>query len=96
MDQKTQQTQPRQFWADKPARTSRRGHFWVTAERVAIDGGTFQRGPMFVAWEAPERVTQPYPIVLVHGGTLQGTEWMDTPTDAPVGRSGSLRPATRS
>ena len=76
-------TKPSSFWADVPARTSRRGHFWVAGERVAAGGKTFQRGPMFVAWEAPERVTQPLPIVLVHGGTLQGTEWLDTPDGRP-------------
>ncbi len=38
---------------------------------------------MFVEWEAPERVTQPFPIVLVHGGALQGTEWLDTPDGRP-------------
>ena len=71
------------FWADTPVRTSRRGHFWVPGERVTLAGKTFQRGPMFVTWEAPERVTQPYPVVLVHGGTLQGTEWLDTPDGRP-------------
>ncbi len=72
-----------QFWANTPARTSRRGQFWVPGERVAQGGKTLQRGPMFVAWEAPERVTQPHPVVLVHGGALQGTEWMDTPDGRP-------------
>ena len=38
---------------------------------------------MFVAWEAPERVTQRHPVVLVHGGLLQGTEWLDTPDGRP-------------
>lgn len=85
MDQQTQTAAPlpHPFWADTPVRASRRGHFWVTAERVAQGGGTYQRGPMFVDWEAPERVTQPYPVVLVHGGTLQGTEWGDTPDGRP-------------
>lgn len=45
------------FWADTPARTSRRGHFWVSGDRVSRNGQTFQRGPMFVSWEASERVT---------------------------------------
>ncbi|MFG2139437.1 alpha/beta fold hydrolase [Streptomyces sp. NPDC048650] len=71
------------FWAGAPVRTSRRGHFWVPGERITEKGKTYQRGPMFVAWEAPERVTQPYPVVLVHGGTLQGTEWLDTPDSRP-------------
>ena len=71
------------FWADSPVRTSRRGHFWVPSERVSLNGKTFQHGPMFVSWEAPEHVTQPYPIVLVHGGTLQGTQWLETPDGRP-------------
>ena len=51
----------------------------MPGERVTRDGKTFQRGPMFVDWEALENVTQPYPVVLVHGGGLQGIEWLDTP-----------------
>lgn len=38
---------------------------------------------MYVAWESPEHITQAYPVVLVHGGTLQGTEWLDTPDGRP-------------
>ncbi len=71
------------FWDNVPVRTSRRGTFWIPGERVAVSGKTYQRGPMFVEWEAPKQVTQPYPVVLVHGGALQGTEWMDTPDGRP-------------
>ncbi len=71
------------FWAETPARTLRRGSFWVPGERAAVSGKTFQHGPMFVAWEAPVQVTQPYPVVLIHGGALQGTEWLDTPDGRP-------------
>jgi len=77
----TSQASP--FWADRPASLLRRGNFWVPGERVAIAGKTYQRGPLFVEWQAPERVTQPYPIVLVHGGATQGTEWFDTPDGRP-------------
>ena len=38
---------------------------------------------MFVDWEAPAKVTQPLPIVLVHGGTFQSTEWLETPDGRP-------------
>ncbi len=70
-------------WENRPARISRRGNFWISGERTTIDNHTYHRGPMFVAWEAPEQITQPYPVVLVHGGTFQGTEWMDTPDGRP-------------
>jgi pimeloyl-ACP methyl ester carboxylesterase len=75
--------QPESFWLNRAVRSDRRGHFWIPGERVKIDGQTLQRGPMFVEWQAPEQVTQPYPIVLVHGGLLQGTEWLDTPDGRP-------------
>ena len=71
------------FWADTPVRAVRRGAFWITGERVSVGEATCQRGPMYVAWEAPETVTRPYPVVLVHGGGLQGTEWRETPDGRP-------------
>ena len=73
----------RQFWKDVQPRLARRGSFWIPGERVAIDGQTYQRGPLFAEWEAPEEVTHPWPIVLVHGGGYQGTEWRDTPDGRP-------------
>lgn len=70
-------------WATAPLRTLRRGHFWIAGERVAVGDRTYQRGPMYVEWEAPEHVTRQWPIVLMHGGGLQGTEWFDTPDGRP-------------
>ncbi|KGD73048.1 lysophospholipase [Tatumella morbirosei] len=70
-------------WETVPVRTLRRGHFWVPGEKVKDNGLTYQCGPMYVEWEAPETVTQPYPVVLMHGGGFQGTEWFDTPDGRP-------------
>lgn len=70
-------------WENTPVRTLRRGHFWIPGERIEIEGKTFQRGPMYVEWEAPESVLHPWPIILVHGGGFQGTEWFDTPDGRP-------------
>lgn len=70
-------------WRTAPIISSRRGSFWVTGQRVVREDKSYQKGPMYVAWEAPENITQPYPVVLVHGGTLQGTEWLDTPDGRP-------------
>lgn len=70
-------------WAQATARTVRRGHFWVPGDLIEQGGLTYQRGPMYVEWEAPETVTRPYPIVLMHGGGFQGTEWFDTPDGRP-------------
>jgi 3-hydroxyisobutyrate dehydrogenase-like beta-hydroxyacid dehydrogenase/pimeloyl-ACP methyl ester carboxylesterase len=72
-----------QPWRTAPVKRSRRGNFWVTGARITQNGKSFQKGPMYVAWESPEHITQAYPVVLVHGGTLQGTEWLDTPDGRP-------------
>ena len=74
---------PVPFWANTPARAIRSGNFWVPGERVTVAGKQYQRGPLSVTWQAPEHVTQPYPLVLVHGGAMQATEWMDTPDGRP-------------
>jgi pimeloyl-ACP methyl ester carboxylesterase len=62
---------------------SRRGFFWVGVERAATAAGTVARGPMYVEWEAPAEVREPYPIVLVHGGGGQGLEFLATPDGRP-------------
>jgi pimeloyl-ACP methyl ester carboxylesterase len=38
---------------------------------------------MFVQWEAPETVTKPYPVVCIHGGGGQGTDFLGTPDGRP-------------
>jgi len=63
--------------------TSRRGFFWVVDETVSLPQGTVPRGQMFVQWEAPETVTKPYPIVCIHGGGGQGTDYLGTPDGRP-------------
>lgn len=70
-------------WLSSSVRTIRRGHFWIPGERVEQNGLTYQRGPMYVEWEAPEYVSRPYSVVLMHGGGFQGTEWFDTPDGRP-------------
>jgi pimeloyl-ACP methyl ester carboxylesterase len=71
------------FWAKAPLRNTRRGHIWIPGDKIQIAGQTCQRGPLFAEWETPETVTQPYPIILLHGGGYQATEWLDTPDGRP-------------
>lgn len=70
-------------WATAAVRSVRRGHFWIPGERVTLGDKTYQRGPMYVEWEAPEQIARPFPVVLMHGGGFQGTEWFDTPDGRP-------------
>ena len=71
------------FWASTSARTIRQGQFWIAGARIDLDGQTYQRGPLFAQWETPEEVSRPWPVVLVHGGGYQGTEWLTTPDGRP-------------
>jgi pimeloyl-ACP methyl ester carboxylesterase len=63
--------------------TLRRGFFWVGVERSAQPYGTIPRGQMYVQWEAPVEERHPFPLVLVHGGGGQGTDWLGTPDGRP-------------
>ena len=36
-------------------------------------------GQMYVQYQIPAEVTQPYPVVLVHGGSQTGQQWWQTP-----------------
>jgi pimeloyl-ACP methyl ester carboxylesterase len=63
--------------------TGRRGFFWVGSERLAGAAGTAPYGRMYVEWMAPLEVSKPYPIVLVHGGGGQGTDYLGTPDGRP-------------
>jgi pimeloyl-ACP methyl ester carboxylesterase len=63
--------------------TVRRGQFWVPGERAGTKHGIVQRAPLFVQWEAPPGDAHPVPLVLVHGGGGQGTDWTGTPDGRP-------------
>lgn len=77
----TRRTPPHE--ADAPLVTSRKGRFWVPGEVVSTAAGTVQKGPLFVEWEAPQNPSSPVPLILVHGGGGQGTDWMVTPDGRP-------------
>jgi pimeloyl-ACP methyl ester carboxylesterase len=60
------------------------GYLWVNVRRAETARGTFVGGQqMYVEYMVPARVRHPYPIVLVHGGGGQGTDWMGTPDGRP-------------
>ena len=59
-------------------------YFWVGVERAPLARGTFTGGrQMYVEYWIPRAVKHPIPIVLVHGGGGQGTDWMGTPDGRP-------------
>src|SRR5688572_24677791 len=60
-------------------------YMWVNVKRAEIPSrGAFVSGQqMYVEYMIPSRVRHPFPVVLVHGGGGQGTDWMSTPDGRP-------------
>lgn len=69
--------------ADIPAVTSHRGRFWIPGEVVDTALGPAQRAPLHVEWEVADPATTRPPLVLVHGGGGQGTDWLGTVDGRP-------------
>lgn len=69
--------------AGTETRTTRSGSFWGPGDVIETAHGTNYRAPLYVEWEAPEVITKPYPLVLVHGGGGQISDWRATPDGRP-------------
>ncbi|AGF71145.1 alpha/beta fold hydrolase [Corynebacterium halotolerans] len=66
-----------------PQVTSHRGRFWIPGEIVETDAGPAQRAPLYVEWEVKDQETTRPPLVLIHGGGGQGTDWLSTVDGRP-------------
>ena len=59
-------------------------YMWVNVKRAETARSAFVGGQqMYVEYMIPARVRHPFPVVLVHGGGGQGTDWMGTPDGRP-------------
>jgi pimeloyl-ACP methyl ester carboxylesterase len=59
-------------------------YMWVNVHRADLAKGAVVGGQqMYVEYMIPTVVRHPFPIVLVHGGGGQGTDWMGTPDGRP-------------
>src|SRR5688572_14801581 len=59
-------------------------YMWVNVKRAETARGAFVGGQqMYVEYMIPSVVRHPFPVVLVHGGGGQGTDWMGTPDGRP-------------
>ena len=55
-------------------------YFWFGVEHALLARGTVVNGmQMYVEHWIPTSVRHPYPVVLIHGGYGQGTDWISTP-----------------
>ena len=66
-----------------PLVIANQGHFWVGIKRTQQPHGHVSSGQMYVRYQIPTEQRQPYPIVMVHGGGGQGTDYLMTPDGRP-------------
>ena len=64
---------------DGPLTLARDGFFYVGGRSTAVDGRTYVSHQMYVEVRIPAQQTHRYPIVMVHGGTMSGTNFTGTP-----------------
>jgi pimeloyl-ACP methyl ester carboxylesterase len=59
-------------------------YMWVNVKRAETARAAFVGGQqMYVEYMIPAQVRHPFPVVLVHGGGGQGTDWLGTPDGRP-------------
>lgn len=66
-----------------PLAIADQGGFWVNTRRVQTPAGTVAAGQMYVQYQIPAERRFPNPIVMVHGGGGQGTDYLHTPDGRP-------------
>ena len=64
---------------DPPYTLAREGFLYVGGKPTTVNGRTFIAGQMHVDVRIPAKQTQPYPIIMVHGGTRSATTYFGTP-----------------
>lgn len=67
------------FDADHPLQIADQGCFHVGGRYVDSAGGRIMAGQMYVQYQIPAKQTQPYPLVMMHGGGQTGVNFLGTP-----------------
>src|ERR1700730_13638648 len=68
---------------EHPLVLARDGFFYVNGKPTMINDREHIVGQMYVDIRIPASQTHPYPIVMVHGGTMSGTNYLGTPDGRP-------------
>ncbi len=64
---------------DPPLRLAKDSFFYVNGKPTTVNDHEYISGQMYVEVRIPARKTKPYPIIMVHGGTMSGTNFTGTP-----------------
>ncbi len=62
-----------------PSAVAERSFFYAGGRYTGESGKELMTGQMYVERLAPRRVTQPWPLVMIHGAAQTATNWMQTP-----------------
>jgi pimeloyl-ACP methyl ester carboxylesterase len=65
--------------ADEPLVLARDGFMYVGGKTMQSEGREYIYGQMYVEIRVPAKQTHPYPIIMVHGGSMSGTNYTGTP-----------------
>ena len=65
--------------ADEPLVLARDGFMYVGGKTMQSEGREYLYGQMYVEIRIPAKQTHPYPIIMVHGGSMSGTNYTGTP-----------------
>jgi pimeloyl-ACP methyl ester carboxylesterase len=64
---------------DPPMSLARDGYFYAGGHMTTVNNKQYVTGQMYVEYRIPAKKTHPYPIIMVHGGTMSGTNYTGTP-----------------
>mgnify|MGYP003343999734 CR=1 FL=1 len=62
-----------------PLVIAKQGYFFVGGKYFDAQDGKFMSGHMYVEFQIPKRLTQPYPLVMFAGGSQTGLNYTGTP-----------------
>jgi pimeloyl-ACP methyl ester carboxylesterase len=65
--------------AEPPLVLAHEGFFYVHGKPTTVSDREYVSGQMYVEVRIPAEKTKPYPIIMVHGGTMSGTNYTGTP-----------------
>jgi pimeloyl-ACP methyl ester carboxylesterase len=72
-------TTPVKAQSDGPLQLARDGFFYVNVKSTKVGDRDYVSHQMYVEVRIPAKQTHPYPIIMVHGGTMSGTNYTGTP-----------------
>src|SRR5246127_3266386 len=64
---------------EPPMSLARDGWFYVGGHMTKINDKQYMTGQMYVEYRIPARKSHPYPIIMVHGAFVSGTNYTGTP-----------------